>query len=144
MTALRKAATRRNPPTTPPPETAEFYRQLFVAAFDALHDHDGSFGDDPTDAETLPIQETAREERDRFGYENGVTLASLTAAQDTARDEWTHIKEALEAARQALSGEGPIGTDGALVLVRLALGEAVVELPMPGSDGEPNGAAGSR
>lgn len=104
----------RNPPTTPPPETAEFYRQLFVAAYDAIQGTDGygaSFGDDPRvgyasgDKTPQPIANMADAERGRFGYDKPVTLASLTAAQDAAQNQWTHIGEALEAAEKYIADD---------------------------------------
>lgn len=127
---LAPAETSMSPPVTQPPETAEFYRQLFVAAYDAVQGTDGygaTFGDDPRvayasgDKTPLPIEELAATERGRFGYENNITIASLKAAQDAARDQWTHIKEALEAAEIAL--ERSPSSYEALSLVRAALGK---------------------
>ncbi len=68
-----------------------YYRQLFVASYDAYQGTDGyggPFGDDPRvgygsgDKTPLPIESICDMERRKFGFENPVTLKSLTAAAE--------------------------------------------------------------
>lgn len=90
-------------------EVSDYYRQLFVAAYDAYMGTDqygGVFGDDPNvpygsgSTTPRPIESLCDAERGRFGYSTPVTLASVTAAQSKTKDptDWEALARRLAAA----------------------------------------------